>query len=304
MTIRHLKVFVCVCRHSSITRAAEEMMVAQPAISKTIAELEDYYGVSLFRRIKHRLTLTPEGCDLLIKAKQVINSFDEFEKTAFSKKYNVSVLIGSSLTIGKTVMPELIKRVKSAFPEADLRFKISRTSEIENRISEGDMDFAFIEGNPSSSVFSAEAVAQDRILAVAARGYRTDGQLTEENIGKYDLILRERGSASRDYFDSILTLRHVSITPLIESASNQAIISAAVNGLGIAILPQRIVSEYIKNGSLVIVDTDLFDMPRTTFMILRKDSVFNEKKEHIISFCRSEFKKIFSDTESQPAQPA
>jgi len=77
MTLRHLKVFVCVCEHGSITRAAEELMVAQPAVSKTISELEKYYGVLLFSRIKQRLSPTREGKELLVRAKEVLSAFDK-----------------------------------------------------------------------------------------------------------------------------------------------------------------------------------------------------------------------------------
>ena len=68
MTIRHLKVFICVCKHGSMTKAAEELFIAQPAVSNTIAEIEKNYNVKLFERINKRLILTDEGKGLLIKA--------------------------------------------------------------------------------------------------------------------------------------------------------------------------------------------------------------------------------------------
>ena len=84
MTIRHLKVFVEVCENSSITKTAEIMHIAQPAISQTIADIEKYYNVILFNRINQRLVITETGKILLQKAKEVIANFDEFENLAIA----------------------------------------------------------------------------------------------------------------------------------------------------------------------------------------------------------------------------
>ena len=102
MTVRHLRVFVTVCECGGITKAAELMHVAQPAVSQTIADIEKYYGVVLFDRINHKLVLTDGGKNLLLKAKEVLAEQDvkarvismpcleEFEKQ--SDEYKESVL--------------------------------------------------------------------------------------------------------------------------------------------------------------------------------------------------------------------
>ena len=71
MTLRHLKIFVAVCEEGGITRAAQALHLAQPAVSTTVAELEKYYGVALFDRIHQRLVLTKTGEELLPKAKKI-----------------------------------------------------------------------------------------------------------------------------------------------------------------------------------------------------------------------------------------
>ena len=61
MTLRHMKIFVSVFRHSNVTRAADELHLAQPSVSFAIKELEDYYGIRLFERIGKRITPTETG---------------------------------------------------------------------------------------------------------------------------------------------------------------------------------------------------------------------------------------------------
>jgi DNA-binding transcriptional LysR family regulator len=291
MTLRHLKVFVCVCDENSITKAAEKLSVAQPAVSKTVSELEKYYGVSLFTRVKQRLVLTNDGKELLQKARNVIRAFEEFEETAEKKQNSVRLSVGASLTIGKTFMPDMIKKLKESFGEAEIKAFINRTSEIEKMIADGEIDFAFIEGTPSRSDIAAEEAASDMILAVAGKGYEVEDTLYGDSLKKYDFLLREKGSASRDYFESILTLNHIKVVPFLESASNQALISAAQKGLGIAVLPQKIVNEHIASGSLRQIKTPLFSVPRKSFVIYGKNAEFAKRKREIFEFCRNEFRK-------------
>ena len=111
MTIRHLIYFVKVAELSSITKAAEELHVAQPSVSQTIKELENYYNVSLFIRANKKLTLTKDGKELLIKAQDTLSSFVEFENSANKVKDNPVVRIGASLTFGIRALPLLITEI-------------------------------------------------------------------------------------------------------------------------------------------------------------------------------------------------
>ena len=79
MTLRHLKIFTAVCAENSITKAAEKLHMAQPAVSVAIKELEDYYGVKLFDRISRRLYLTDIGRNFLDYAIHIVSLFDDME---------------------------------------------------------------------------------------------------------------------------------------------------------------------------------------------------------------------------------
>ena len=107
MTIRHLKVFISVCEHSSISKAAEELCVAQPSVSQTIKELESYYNIILFNRVNHKLQLTHEGELLLQEAKDVIREFDQFETLAKKEDLNPIIRIGATMSFGVFVIPKL-----------------------------------------------------------------------------------------------------------------------------------------------------------------------------------------------------
>ena len=89
MTLRHLRIFVEVCRTGSITKAAESLHLSQPAVSLAIRQLEEYYGILLFDRISKKLYLTESGNKMLSYASHIIESFDDMERsyqdTSFTK---------------------------------------------------------------------------------------------------------------------------------------------------------------------------------------------------------------------------
>lgn len=81
MTIRHMKIFVAVCRQGSVTGAAQALYLAQPSVSLAIRELEEYYGVRLFDRISRRMQLTQEGRQMFSYASHIVSLFDEMEQS-------------------------------------------------------------------------------------------------------------------------------------------------------------------------------------------------------------------------------
>ena len=156
MTIRHLKVFVEVCENSSITKTAEIMHIAKPAISQTIADIEKYYNVILFNRINQRLVITETGKILLQKAKEVIANFDEFENLAIATLENPIIHIGASLTFGITHLPRIMNYVKQNYPNVQLLTTINNSKEIEQGVLDGTIDFGIVEGSISNKNIKIE----------------------------------------------------------------------------------------------------------------------------------------------------
>ena len=110
MTLRHMKIFVSVFRHSNVTRAADELHLAQPSVSFAIKELEDYYGIRLFERIGKRITPTETGKEFFGYALHIVSMFDEMEKKIRNWDAIGTIRIGASITIGTHILPPLLKR--------------------------------------------------------------------------------------------------------------------------------------------------------------------------------------------------
>ena len=290
MTIRHLKVFLCVCKHQSMTKAAEELFIAQPAVSNTISEIEKNYNVKLFERINKKLFLTDEGKVLLIKAQEVITAFNEFEEVALNSSKKPLLKIGSSLTIGKQKLPWLLRNLKENFKDIDFQVSINQTSIIENKILNGTLDFAFIQGKPSSPNIKSRLVDSNTLIAVCGKKYDMPDTVTLKELCRYDLLLREDESVSRDFLDNIFSLENIVVTPVMESISNQALISAAVQNLGVTIMPEVLLTRQLNNGGLRKITVLDYEFTRNSYLVYHKDKSFGAVKKEIFDFCYKNYK--------------
>lgn len=278
MTIRHLKTFCAVCEEGGITRAAEKLCVAQPSVSQTIGELERYYGVGLFDRVGRRLVLTPEGERLRVKAQEAIASFSEFEEAARDTKARHIIRIGSSVTAGQMVLPRLICAIETTLEHAECRAIADSAAAVEQLVEEGSLDFALVEGSVSRAL-AAEAVFSDRLFAVCSAGMKIKNTLSPAELVSLPLLLRRRGSASRDLLDDRLSSLGLKAQPKLSSSSNSVLLAAAREGLGVAVLPEALVAAELAAGKLKVVRIQGLELSRRWFAVRRQDKKFTPAQQ-------------------------
>ncbi len=297
MTIRHLKFFVCVAKHLSMTRAAEELFIAQPAVSTTISEIEKHYDVRLFERINKRLVLTDEGKKLLIKAQSVLAAFDDFEESATNSSQKPKLRIGSSLTIGKQKIPWLLRELRENFSEIDFQISINQTSILESKILGGALDFAFIQGKPSDNNIQSRLIESNRLAVVCGIEYDIPDTVTLKELCNYDLLLREDEGVSREFLDHVFARENIVVNPVMESISNQALISAAIQNLGVTILPESLVAHQIQESELRRITVSDFEFTRNSYIIYHKEKIFGSAKRDIFDYCYKNYRNDTSTDE-------
>ena len=275
MTLRHLRMFVTVCETGSVTRASELLYIAQPTVSHAISELEKYYNIRLFDRINQRLILTDTGRELLVTAKEILAGFESFERLASFGGQSPRVRIGASLTLGQTVAPSYLVKLKADHPEVEAQFVIKTSASIQSEIENGNLDFAIVEGEISSPYLKAELLGHDRIVAVASTEYDVPDKLSAEELLHYPLLLRDHGSASRTFLEKLFIARGLPIRPRMESVNDQALITAVYASLGIAFLPESFVRGHIARGKFREIAILDLDSDRPNYLIMHKNKRLN-----------------------------
>jgi len=288
MTLRHLKIFVSVCRENSITLAAKKLYISQPAVSNTIKELESYYGVKLFDRISKKLYLTESGKIVFNYALHINSLFEELEATIKNSDTTGNLKIGSSITIGTHLMPNYIKEFSLRFPDIQTVVTIDSSDIIEKLVLDNELDFALIEGViHSNSIISKDFINDELIVICDLENPLLKKEIVSiEDLSSQNFLMREKNSGTRELAESILLLHNISLNPIWESSSTEAIINGVSKGIGISILPLQLVQDFIDRAQIRKLEVDGLKFKRQYHIIYHKNKFLTPAALKFISLCR------------------
>ena len=282
MTFRYLRIFEAVCRHMSITRAAQELYLSQPSVSLAIGELEKKYEVRLFDRIGKKLYLTPAGEELLGYARPLLSQIDDMEQHLRSGARKSILRVGVSMTVGSCLLPACAEQFAGDYPDIRVEALVERTNLIEQKVLENELDIGFVEGLPKAPQLIISPFAEDELAVVCApdSALLRRGAIRCADLASIPLLLREKGSGTRAVVDNLTDMQGVTLKPLWESMSTLALISGAKRGLGAAILPLRIVQKDLDRGELAILPVEDVQWKRQFFRIQHRNKILDEPAEH------------------------
>ncbi len=289
VTLRHMIIFRTVCESGyNSTKAARNLHMTQPAVSLAIKELEQYYGVLLFDRIGRRLRITEAGLHFLQYAIHISDLFNDMETGLRDWDSKGILCVGASITIGSQFLAGYVKEFSKLCPGIDLRAYVEQSDRLEKRILKNELDCALTEIIPQSPKILAEPYDEDSlcILCSVEKGWAQDQVISREEFRKQRFLLREPGSGTREVFDRVMKQAGIHVIPSWESMSTSALINAVTSGLGIAVLPRRVVSHSLTSGLAVTINVEGLDFRRKLYIIHHKDKLLMSSAKKFISICR------------------
>ena len=290
MTIRHLKIFLTVCKNNfNTTKAAEELHMTQPAVSLAIKELEQYYGVALFDRIGKRLKITEAGQRFCEYSVHIVSRFDDMEKGMKDWDSFGVIRIGASITIGSQFLPCYVKAFYNRYPGTEVKVTISPSEQLEQKIWNNELDFILIEGISHTPTFVSEEYLEDNLTVIcpANSGFYPGQLLSVEEFRQQNFLLREHGSGTRETFERVVEAAGFSVSPIWEAMSTTALVNAVINGLGIAVLPHRMVIGPIERGLVVAVRVKGLSFKRKFHIVYHKEKFLTSSAKAFIDLCRN-----------------
>ena len=290
MTIRHLKIFLAVCDGGcNTTRAAEALTMAQPAVSLALKELEQYYGVVLFDRVGRHLQITAAGKRLWEYASHITSLFDDMEKGMRDWDTFGILRVGASITIGSQFLPNYVKAFYARHPGTEIRAVIEPSDRLEAQILSSDLDLALMEGMSHSPSLESEEYMEDHLVVICpARGRFVQGQtLTQEEFRSQKFLLREPGSGTRETFQRVMEEAGLSVEPIWEAMSTTALVNAVINGLGVTVLPHRMVLGPLSKGLVVSVRVEGLEFRRKYYIVRHRAKYLTASARAFLDLCRS-----------------
>ena len=264
--------------------------MTQPAVSLAIKELEQYYGIKLFDRIGRRLKITEAGQQFMEYAENIASTFDDMEKSMKNWETFGLLRVGASITIGSQFLPEYVKVFRERCPGTEVKAVIAPTDQLEQKILNNELDIALIEGNVHSPSIIMEQYMEDELVVVCSVESEFAGgqRLTVDEFRQQNFLLREPGSGTREVFDRVTGDAGFTVTPIWESTSTEALINGVINGLGIAVLPYRMVLDSLARGVMVTVSVDGLDFKRRFKIIYHKEKHLTNSAKRFLELCQKE----------------
>lgn len=255
-----LKVFISVARNLNFTRAARELYISQPAISKHIQELESGYGVQLFERKGSRVSLTSAGEIFLKHAETITESYHalKLDMNLQSGTFSGILRIGASTTIAQYILPELIAKFIKRFTDIRFTMYTGNSEQIEHELASHRIDIGLVESSSRHSGMKYTHISKDELVMVTSTQNKISDEVSIEQLKNLPLVLRENGSGTLEVIENALLKHNLKLSQmniLLQLGSTESIKSFLLNcPSAYAVISISGVNKELINNTLKIVD--------------------------------------------------
>lgn len=295
MDIRRLEIFAKVAELGSFSRAAEALFLTQPTISEHVRALEDELGVQLLDRLGRGATPTRAGQLLLGYAHRMLALSREAHQALerFQGRMSGELIVGGSTIPGEYVLPALIGQFKAKYPDILISLLIGSTRQVSDWLEEGRVEVGVVGARPASRALESKELMADELVVVvpATHAWATRRMATLTDLQKEPMIVRERGSGSREALEHALHEAGLSLARLRvvgEMGSTQAVKQAVRAGIGIALVSKRAVEDECRAGLLACVKVKDLRVARAFYLATHRDRSRSPLAQAFVDFVESQ----------------
>ena len=256
-----LKVFDTVAKRLNFTKAANELNITQPAVTKHIKEIELNLNIKLFERNGTKIKLTKAGEILLKYTEEIFAVYQkmEFEIGQLQEKQKGTLRLGASTTIAQYVLPPILAEFRKRFPEIQLSLVIQNSEKIEDLLANHKIDVGLIEAQIKNRTFHYFPFMKDEIVLVSRQNHSisTKNNIKLDDLKHIPLVFREPGSGTLETIDLALKSKNIKLNELnieIQLGSIESIKSYVLHSDALAFLSIQSILQELKNQTLTIID--------------------------------------------------
>lgn len=272
-----LKVFHTVAKRLNFTKAAEELFITQPAVTKHIQEIENFYKCKLFERNGTKIKLTISGVTLFKYSEIIFNTYRdiEFDLAALNENSKGSIKLGASSTVAQYVLPKHLALFKQKFPDIHIELSSGNTEHIENLLIENKIDLGIIEGHSKRQHIKYTPFIKDEIVLCTNNLNKIIKKptITVEEFERLPLVLREQGSGSLEVVAVALKNMDLKLSQLTTEMileNTESIKSYLLHSEAFAFLSIHSIFKELKNNELKILDIEGLSIERYFYFITQQ----------------------------------
>lgn len=254
-TLNQLQIFLKVVQTGSVTKAAEELHLTQPAVSIQLRNFQAQFDIPLTEVVGRKLYVTDFGKEIAASAEQILQQVQAINHKTLAYKGQLSGRLKISVvSTGKYVLPYFLSAFIKENPGIELVMDVTNKLKVIENLENNEVDFALVSILPEHLHVEKIDLIRNKLFLVGNTDLEfKKNEYSKEIFTELPLIFREKGSGTRQTMERFLSRHHIAIERKMELTSNEAVKQAILAGLGYSIMPLIGIRNELQRGELQII---------------------------------------------------
>ena len=238
-TLNQLQIFLKITQTQSVTKAAEQLHLTQPAASIQLKNFQDQFDIPLTEVVGRKIFITDFGKEIALAAEKILNEVYAINyKTMVYKGQMAGRLKISAVSTGKYVMPYFLSDFLNQHPGIELILDVTNKEKVIESLENNEVDFSLVSVLPEKMKINNVELLQNKLYLVGNTQQKFSKKLNDYSIfNDLSLIYREKGSGTRHVMEKFIERNNISVKKKMELTTNEAVKQAVIAGLGYSIMP-------------------------------------------------------------------
>jgi len=292
-SINQLKIFLKVVEFGSITKAADELHLTQPAVSIQLKNFQKDFKFPLTEIINKRLYVTDFGREIASACEKILNELEiiNYKSLGYNNNYTGKLKI-SIVSTGKYIMPFYLSSFLNDHPDVDLLMDVTNKSKVISSLEKNEIDFALVSILPDNlNVIELELI-ENQLYLVGNKEIADEIIKNKKSLDSKPFIYREQGSGTRQMMEKFINKNKFHTKKKIELTSNEAVKQAVLAGIGISIMPIIGILSEIASGKLKVIEIKGLPITTKWRLVWLKEKKLSPIAQHYITYLKKEKSNI------------
>lgn len=296
-TLHQLKVFYTIAENQSVTKAAEELYLTQPAVSIQLKKFQDQFSIPLTEVVGRKLYITDFGKEIAKAAEKILSEVEAINyKTMAYQKQLAGRLKISVASTGKYVMPYFLSDFMRAHRGVDLAMDVTNKTLVVQSLERNEVDFSLVSVIPEQLKTYQEPLLPNKLFLVGSTRLKRKKKAPIARIfEEYPLIYREPGSATRNAMEEFMRANDLPTYKKMELTSNEATKQAVIAGLGYSIMSLIGLKSALKDKELEIIPARGLPIVKEWNLVWLQSKNLSPVAQAFLDYIRSEKERIIAE---------
>lgn len=289
-TLHQLQVFLKITQTESITKAAEELYLTQPAVSIQLKNFQEQFDIPLTEVIGRKLFITDFGKEIAIAAENILNEVYAINYKTMAYKGQLSGRLKISVvSTGKYVIPHFLADFIKQHDGIELVLDVTNKAKVVESLEKNEVDFSLVSLLPDTLAIEKVPLMENNLYLVGNMAHLFEEKIQDiQVLEKLPLIYREKGSATRQVMEHFITENKLPIRKKMALTSNEAVKQAIIAGLGYSIMPLIGIKNELLHGELQIIPVEGFPIKSMWNLVWLKDKKFSPIANAFLTYIKQE----------------